>query len=62
MLYTCLLALRKALILSVFNRIRGSRERRFCRFNLEQFTVFVKHWSAQLIRPEEETKHGGDPT
>ena len=36
--------------------------RRFYRFNVEQKSEFVKHWSAQLIRPEEETKHAGDPT
>jgi hypothetical protein len=62
MLCTFFLALHKALILSVFNRIRDDRGRYFCRFNLEQFRVFVKHWAAELIRPEEETRHAGEPT
>jgi hypothetical protein len=62
MLCTCFLALHKALISSAFSRIPGNRDRLFCRLNLEQSRVFVKHWSAQLIRPEEETKQAGDPT
>jgi hypothetical protein len=62
MLCTCFLALHKALISSAFSRIRSNRDRLFCRLNLEHSRVFVKHWSAQLIRPEEETRQAGDPT
>jgi hypothetical protein len=51
----------KGLISSGFKRVRDERGRDFFRLNLEQFGVFVKHWVAQLIRPEEETKRAGDP-
>jgi hypothetical protein len=62
MLCTIFLVLRKTLILADFKRIRAKREHHFCRSNLEQFIGFVKHWSSELIRPEEETRHAGDPT
>jgi hypothetical protein len=62
MLCTTFFGLRKALILADLRKIRRKREGDFCRFNLEQFSDFVKHWVAHLIRPEEETRHAGDPT
>jgi hypothetical protein len=62
MLCTTFLDLRKALILADLGKIRRERAGDLRRFNLEQFSDFVKHWVAQLIRPEEETRHAGDPT
>jgi hypothetical protein len=62
MLCTTFLGLRNALILADLRKIRRERAGESCRFNLEQFADFVKHWVAQLIRPEEETRHAGDPT
>jgi hypothetical protein len=62
MLCTSFSALHKALISSDFSKFRQKQECFFCRSNLEQFRVFVKHWAAQLIRPEEKTRHAGDPT
>lgn len=62
MLCTNFFVLRNALISAAFREIRQKRPGDFCRVNLEQFAEFVKHWVAQLIRPEEETRHAGDPT
>ena len=62
MLYTTFLALHKSLISSDFRRICDRCAGNLFRFKLEQFRVFVKHCSPDLIRPEEETRHAGDPT
>jgi hypothetical protein len=62
MLCTIFSVSHNALISSDFRRIRDKCERDFFRLNLEQFRIFVKHWVAQLIRPEEETRRAGDPT
>jgi len=62
MLCTSFSAYRKALISADSIKFREERDVHFCRSNVEQFRVFVKHWAAQLIRPEEESRHAGDPT
>jgi hypothetical protein len=62
MLCTTFFALCKALISRGFGKLSRKRAGSLCRFNLEHFREFVKHWVAQLIRPEEETRHAGDPT
>lgn len=63
--YTYLLFLSKALISPEFGTFCVERAGECCRSNLEQLTEFVKQWSANLIRPEEQTIgtiHAGEPT
>jgi hypothetical protein len=59
---TILFCLSKTLISPDFGSFRLEWALELCRSNLEQFREFVKHWSAKMIRPEEETIHAGEPT
>jgi hypothetical protein len=51
-----------ALISSDFSRTADDRRSLFCRFNLEQFKVYVKRCCPSLIRTEEEPELAGEPS